>query len=131
MMLLTGLVGVAAGLMTIFHPGLTGLVLVLLIGANAIVTGVLEVSLAVRLRRVITGEWLLAVSGVLAIVFGVLLFLFPAAGALAIVWLFSFYATLSGLLLIALAVRVHSLGRTAAGRVHLGRAPDRRHGFQL
>jgi len=79
------------------------LVLVLLMGANAIVTGILDIAMAIRLRKVIRGEWLLILTGIVSITFGVLVFLFPAAGALALVWLISFYAILTGVLLLALA----------------------------
>src|SRR6266513_673086 len=101
--LLLGLVGLAAGVIAILHPNLTALVLVLWMGANAIVTGILDIAMAIRLRKVIRGEWLLILTGIVAIAFGVLVFLFPAAGALALVWLISFYAILTGVLLLALA----------------------------
>ncbi len=101
--LLLGLVGLAAGVIAILHPDLTALVLVLWMGANAIVTGILDIAMAIRLRKVIRGEWLLILTGIVAITFGVLVFLFPAAGALALVWLISVYAILTGVLLLALA----------------------------
>ena len=101
--LLLGLVGLAAGVIAILHPDLTALVLVLWMGANAIVTGVLDIAMAIRLRKVIRGEWLLILTGIVAVTFGVLVFLFPAAGALALVWLISFYAILTGVLLLLLA----------------------------
>jgi uncharacterized membrane protein HdeD (DUF308 family) len=98
-----GLVSVGAGIIAIFHPDLTALVLVLLMGANAIVTGIFDIAMAVRLRKAIRGEWVLALAGVVSLVFGVLVFLFPAAGALALVWLISFYAIVSGILLLVAA----------------------------
>jgi uncharacterized membrane protein HdeD (DUF308 family) len=104
--LLLGLVGLAAGVVAIFHPGLTALVLVLWMGANAIVTGILDIAMAVRLRQAIRGEWLLILAGIVSIIFGVLVFLFPDAGALALVWLISFYAIATGVLLLTLAWRV-------------------------
>ncbi|HEX4585985.1 MAG TPA: DUF308 domain-containing protein [Burkholderiaceae bacterium] len=119
---LWGLVSIAAGIIAIMYPGLTALVLVLLIGANAIVTGVLDIVVAIRLRKVMQQEWLLVLSGVLAVVFGVLVFLFPGAGALALVWLISTYAILTGLLLLALAWRARSWGRTQSTPAGLGAA---------
>ena len=126
LVLVTGIVSVAAGVMTMIHPELSAVVLVLIIGANAIMTGVLEIALAVRLRREIAREWLLGLSGLLAIIFGLMVFMFPSAGVFAIVWLFSFYATATGLLLMALGLRVRALARGAA-RAHVIRGPDRRH----
>ena len=104
--LLLGLVSVGAGVITMVSPGLTALVLVLLMGANAIATGVLDIALAIRLRRAIRGEWGLFLAGAVSIVFGVLVFLFPAPGALALVWLIATYAILSGILLLVAAFRL-------------------------
>jgi uncharacterized membrane protein HdeD (DUF308 family) len=52
-------------ILAIFYPGITALALVLVIGVNAIISGVLDVSMALRLRREIEGEWLLALGVVL------------------------------------------------------------------
>ena len=101
--LLLGLVSIGAGVIAIFHPDLTALVLVLLMGANAIVTGILDIAMAIRLRKVIRSEWVLGLAGVVSLVFGVLVFLFPAAGALALVWLISLYAIITGVLLLVAA----------------------------
>jgi uncharacterized membrane protein HdeD (DUF308 family) len=101
--LLLGLVSIGAGVIAIFHPDLTALVLVLLMGANAIVTGILDIAMAIRLRKAIRGEWVLGLAGVVSLVFGVLVFLFPAAGALALVWLISLYAIITGVLLLVAA----------------------------
>jgi uncharacterized membrane protein HdeD (DUF308 family) len=118
LLLLLGLVGVGAGVIALIHPGLTTLVLVLLIGANAMVTGVLDIAAAIRLRKAIQGEWLLVLSGIASVVFGILVFLFPAAGALALVWMISVYAVVTGVLLLAVAFRLRA-------RAH-AEAPDRR-----
>jgi uncharacterized membrane protein HdeD (DUF308 family) len=106
MLLLLGLVSVGAGIIAIVRPDITLLVLVLLMGANAIATGVLDIALAVRLRREIRGEWVLVLAGLISIAFGVLVFLFPDAGALAMVWLIGFYAIAIGILLLVAAWRL-------------------------
>jgi uncharacterized membrane protein HdeD (DUF308 family) len=111
LLVLLGLVAVAAGGIAIFYPLVTALVLVLLMGANALVTGILDIVIAIRLRKEISNEWLLILSGVISIVFGILVFLFPGAGALALVWLVSFYAVLTGVLLLALAFRMRARGK--------------------
>lgn len=103
--LLLGMVGIAAGLIAMFNPGITLFVLILLVAANAIVTGLFEIVAAVRLRKELEREWLLALTGAIAVVFGILVFLFPPAGALAMVLMMSFYALASGVLLLTLAYR--------------------------
>jgi len=62
----------------------------------------------VRLRKKIEGEWLLMLAGIVSIVFGVFVFIFPAAGALALVWLISLQVILIGILYLTFAVRARS-----------------------
>ncbi|MGZ5064090.1 MAG: HdeD family acid-resistance protein [Usitatibacter sp.] len=115
LLLLWGLVAVAAGGIAIFHPIVTALTLVLLMGANALVTGVLDLVMAFRLRKEIRNEWMLVLAGIVSIVFGVLVLAFPGAGALAMVWMVSFYATLTGVLLLALAIRLRGRAKPSTG----------------
>jgi uncharacterized membrane protein HdeD (DUF308 family) len=105
LILLLGIVSLAAAVIAILNPGITIFVLVLLMGANALVTGILDIVVAIRLRKKIEREWLLALAGAISILFGVLVFLFPAAGALAMVFMVSFYAIFTGILLLTLAFR--------------------------
>jgi uncharacterized membrane protein HdeD (DUF308 family) len=101
LVLLWGIVALAAGALAIIWPGITALALVLLMGANALVNGVLEIILAVRLRRHVTGEWLLGAAGALSILFGLFVLVFPGPGALALVWLIAAHAIAIGILLLA------------------------------
>ena len=101
-----GLAGIAIGLITFFMPGVTALVLLYLIAGWAVVTGIAEIVVAIRLRKVITGEWLLVVAGVLSVVVGVLLGLFPGAGALAVTLWIGAYALVLGVMLVALGLRL-------------------------
>jgi uncharacterized membrane protein HdeD (DUF308 family) len=110
-LLLEGVAGIGVGVLTIFWPGITALALLYLIAAWAVVTGVFEIAAAIRLRKEIPGEWLLALSGVVSVLFGLALVINPGAGALAMVWLIGAYAILFGVLLIALGFRLRSFVR--------------------
>jgi uncharacterized membrane protein HdeD (DUF308 family) len=109
-LLLEGLVGIAAGVLTFTYPRLTAVVLLYFIAAWAVLTGILEIAAAARLRREIEGEWLMVVSGVLSVLFGILVAIFPAISMVAVVWLIAIYAILFGLLLITLGLRVRGWG---------------------
>ena len=108
-LILGGLLGILAGLLTFVMPGITALGLLILIAAWAMVTGILEIVAAIRLRKEITNEWLLGLAGILSLAFGVLLVLQPAAGALVLVWWIGAYALFFGILLCILAFKLRSL----------------------
>jgi uncharacterized membrane protein HdeD (DUF308 family) len=114
-LLIEGVLGIAAGVATFVWPGLTALVLVYIIATWGVVTGVFEVIAAVRLRQVIRNEWLLALSGIASVLFGIVLFVAPGAGALALVWLIAAFAVVDGILLLLLLLllpfRLRSLGQ--------------------
>jgi uncharacterized membrane protein HdeD (DUF308 family) len=112
LLLLEGILSVIAGFVAFVIPGITALVLLILIASWAIVTGVFEIVAAIQMRKYITGEWLLALAGVASIIFGLALFFNPVAGALAVVWLIGAYAIVFGALLIALGIRLHGLVRS-------------------
>lgn len=124
--LILGLVSIGAGLVAAYHPAATALVLVLIMGANALVVGVLDILAATRLRTSIAGEWMLALAGLVSVVFGALVFARPGAGALALVWLVSLYAFVSGVLLLALGLRMRALARAGEAGHDRRVLPDRR-----
>src|SRR5882762_3913702 len=107
-LILGGLLGILAGLLAFVMPGITALGLLILIAAWAIVTGVMDLVAAVRLRKIITNEWLLVLAGIASVAFGIILLLQPAAGALALVWLIAAWAVVFGILLMIVAFRVRN-----------------------
>jgi uncharacterized membrane protein HdeD (DUF308 family) len=107
--LLEGLVSLVAGLLAFVWPGITAFVLLYVIAFWAIVTGVMEIIAAWRLRQVIAREFWLGLSGLVSLIFGVLAILFPGAGALAIVTLIAAYALIFGVMLVGLSWRLRSL----------------------
>lgn len=111
--ILEGIVGIAAGVIALFFPVLAAEVLVLIIGAWAIITGIFEIVAAIRLREQITGELWLGLAGLCSILFGVVLFLFPGVGALGLVWLIGGFAIAFGALMVALGWRLRGINELA------------------
>jgi uncharacterized membrane protein HdeD (DUF308 family) len=118
---LAGLASIVGGLLAFFMPGLTALVLLYLIAAWAIVRGIFEIIAAFHLRRELTNEWLLALNGVLSVLFGILLIAAPGAGALAVLWMIGTFALIVGIVMIVLGFRLKGLQGTAARRPAYGR----------
>jgi uncharacterized membrane protein HdeD (DUF308 family) len=108
-LVVAGLLGVIAGILTFFYPGVTALTLLIFLAVWAIARGTFEVFAAIRLRKELTNEWMLITGGVLSILFGILLLASPAAGALAMVWLIGAYAMLFGIVMCTLAFRLRGL----------------------
>jgi uncharacterized membrane protein HdeD (DUF308 family) len=108
-LLIEGLIGVAAGIFTFIWPGITAVALLYVIIAWAIVTGVFEIVAAVRLRQQIDGEWVLALSGVASILLGVIMFISPASGVLALIWVIGAYAVLFGALMLYLGFKLRGV----------------------
>ena len=108
-LLFEGFVGIGAGFFAFLWPGITAIILLIIIALWAIVTGVLEVVAAIQLRRILTGEWVLGLIGLLSILIGVILIASPASGALAVVWVIGAYAVMFGVLLTYLGFKVKGL----------------------
>lgn len=109
LLVLIGLLGLAVGVAAVIYPGIAAVTVVLLVAWWAILTGVMSIVVAIEMRKVIPNDWVWVLSGILAVVFGILLIYRPWAGVLTLTWLFGFYALLYGILMIALAFRVKSL----------------------
>ncbi|MGI9073413.1 MAG: HdeD family acid-resistance protein [Bryobacteraceae bacterium] len=107
-LVIEGVIGIAAALVTFAWPAITAIVLVYVIAAWAIVTGIFEILAALRLRKHISGEWLLALAGVASIVFGVLLIAAPLVGALVIAIWIGVYELIFGGMLVGLGLRLRS-----------------------
>ena len=106
--LLEGLLGIAAGIVALIWPSLASLVLIYMIASWAVITGILEIAAAIRLRNEITNEWMLGLGGLISIILGVVLFFEPVAGGLAIIWTIGAYALIFGVLLLILGFRLRN-----------------------
>jgi len=115
-MLLEGLVNLAAGAIVLLWPGIGVLALVYLVAAWALLTGALEIAMAVRLRKLITGEWWLLLGGALSILLALLIAMFPPAGIIGLAWTLGAYALVYGAVVLALALRIRTWTRLNPGK---------------
>jgi uncharacterized membrane protein HdeD (DUF308 family) len=106
---LMGILGVAVGIATIFWPGITALALLYLVAFWAITLGLTQVIAAIRLRREISGELWFVIGGLLTVVFGVFILLFPGTGLLSLVWIVGAWAIVFGITNLILAWRLRGL----------------------
>lgn len=107
--LVRGILGAVVGVVTLVWPDVTALALLWLIAAWAIATGIMELVTVIRLRAELEGEWLLALSGVASLLFGLILAITPGAGALVITWLIGWFGVIAGVILLVAAWRLRSL----------------------
>lgn len=99
-LLIEGLAGIVIGIMTLFWPLITAIVLLYFVASWAVVTGIFEIAAAFTGRLPAAHEWTLALAGIISVLFGVFLALRPAAGLLALVWGIGIYAILFGIVLL-------------------------------
>jgi len=117
-LLLEGLVGILAGVLTVAWPEIPILVLYFLIAGWSIASGLLQIAAAIELRRYLPGEWALVLSGVLSVVLGLVLALMPEAGLVVLAWWVGAYLIVFGALVLALAFRLRSLARHPVSPEH-------------
>jgi uncharacterized membrane protein HdeD (DUF308 family) len=115
-----GLLGIAAGLYTLVYPGIAALVILNILAIWCIIRGVFEIVGAIRLRKEIDNEWMLAMSGILSVLVGIFLLARPVAGVVALIWALGIFGIVFGLLLIGFAFRLRkhataSLSASAVG----------------
>ena len=115
-MVILGLLALAAGIIAIAWPGLTLIVLVTIIAVSAIVRGVFEIYAAIRLRHEIDDEWILGFSGLMSIVFGMLIMWRPGAGLIAIALLIGADMLALGIFGVALSLRLRKVGQHLTAR---------------
>jgi uncharacterized membrane protein HdeD (DUF308 family) len=111
---LEGIADIVVGVIAFVVPLATALAFLYLVGAWAIVTGVFRIAAAIRLRKEIEGEWLLILNGAVSVLFGVVIFTYPGAGLVTLVWLLGMYAMIFGIILLALGFRLRGHGAKGA-----------------
>jgi uncharacterized membrane protein HdeD (DUF308 family) len=119
----SGIVGVLIGVLFLLMPLVTTVtytfVVLAMLAAWSIITGILELVAAIRLRKEIEGEWLLGASGAISVLLGVaviaLVIPYPEASILSAAWLIAFFAFGTGIVLVAQALRLRKLAAVANG----------------
>ena len=96
-LVVVGMLGIAAGIVTFLWPGITAILLILFIGAWALVHGIFEIIGAIQLRKEIDNEWMLILGGVLSVLFGAIVLIAPGAGALGLIWAIAAYSIVFGI----------------------------------
>jgi uncharacterized membrane protein HdeD (DUF308 family) len=109
-LVMEGAIGLVIAAVAFLWPGLTGYGLFGLVATWAVLTGMAQIGAAVRLRRFIRGEWLLAASGAVSVLLGILLFAFFGPAFLVLLWMIVVYAFAFGALLIGLGLRLQRWG---------------------
>jgi len=107
--ILLGLLSLIVGIYALARPGATALALLWLIGIWAVIRGVGEIMAAIQIRKEVKGEWAIALSGVISILFGIFVLARPGAGALALLWLIALYAFISGILKLMLGFKLRRM----------------------
>ena len=108
------LVSIAFGVLAILNPLATASVLLLFLAAWLVVAGIYRIVFAIRVRKRIQGEWLLILSGLLAVVLGVMFALNPLSGLVVTSLWIGALALVYGVLQIIAAFKLRSLGRAVA-----------------
>ncbi|WP_127127732.1 HdeD family acid-resistance protein [Pseudoflavitalea rhizosphaerae] len=104
--LVSGIFGVLVGIITFYNPFATALALLYLISFWVIVAGIIEIVIAIRLRKEIKGEGWYILGGLLTVIFGILILVNPIAGALTLTMIFGIYALIFGIMLIYLGIKL-------------------------
>ncbi|MDY6867852.1 MAG: HdeD family acid-resistance protein [Chloroflexota bacterium] len=109
--LIEGILDIVIAILTFVWPDITAVVLLYFIAAWALLSGVLEIILAIRIRQMIEREWAMILGGILSIIFSVLLFVFPSEGAISLLMLIGIYSIIIGILFVILGFRIRKFGR--------------------
>ena len=112
--LFEGILGCIVGIVAFAMPSLIALVFLYVIASWAIMTGIIQVVAALTIRGFAIREWALGLAGLVSIVFGILLFLYPATALLTILWVVGIYAIVFGLLFLVRAFQWRSWASSLA-----------------
>jgi uncharacterized membrane protein HdeD (DUF308 family) len=110
LLLIFGIISVIAGLAALGNPLFVGVftitIMVYIVAFKSIVGGIVELFSAWQLRQEIDNEWILAINGILSLLFGLILLRRPITGIEVLLLITSFYLLMSGVMQIILGFKV-------------------------
>ena len=106
-----GVIGLVVGLIAILFPLKTGIAVLYIIAAWAVLTGAARILLAIRLHSTASREWTIGLSGALALLFGIIVLLFPIVGVVAVALWIGIYAIIAGIVFLGLSFRMRAAQR--------------------
>ena len=105
-MFLEGILGFIVGGIVLKWPAISLLLLIVIIGLWAIISGIIQIITAIFVRQEIKNEWLMGLSGLISLLFGLVILSWPISSIIVVSWLIGFYALLLGIFLIVFGFQV-------------------------
>ena len=111
--LLLAILSAAAGVVALVWPNITALALVIWVAAWAIVTGIVEAALAFRQGATAGERAMWALTGLVSVALGVVLFIRPDIGALSLATVFGLFSIVYGISALMLAFQARKVDASA------------------
>jgi len=92
-----GIVGIVLGALIMLWPAMSLMVLIYLVAAWALIAGIGEFTYALSIRDLSAGaKWMMAIAGVLTVILGILIFLYPIGTIAILIWILGLYLLIYG-----------------------------------
>lgn len=113
--IISGVIGIIAGLFLLGNPGVSIVALPvtigILIGLLAIISGIINIFKAIRIRNEIQGEGWIIAWGVISIILGLWILSAPLITGVSLVWLAAIAAVIGGIAMIIFSFRLRSAAK--------------------
>ncbi|NQT29084.1 MAG: HdeD family acid-resistance protein [Candidatus Saganbacteria bacterium] len=104
--ILSGVISVLIGLAIFIWPAPALLIIIYVIAIWAVITGIFQIVGGIAMRKQVSGEWMMILSGIASLILGSILVIFPLLGTLAYIWVFGIYAVIFGVLMVGSAFQL-------------------------
>jgi len=109
MIMIEAIVAFLIGLIIAINPGQSLNLFLTLVGVWAAIMGLLQIIVAVKMRKKVSNHSLFTINGVITLVFGLLLFYAPMATLGSLITVIGILALLAGVLLVYLGFKVKAV----------------------